>query len=103
MIPVFFSSSSKRDNTTILKDINPIPFEDSAYPLLLFIMTGFSSGINIQEKSSSALNDLVHVSQLRIHLVRETHFRCLHTKDIDMDTLLQVLNSSLSLRSYFEL
>ena len=44
-------------------------FDDSAYLLFPFIMTEFSGGGNIQDQSSSAINSLVHVSQLRINLV----------------------------------
>ena len=44
-------------------------FGGSTYPLFQFIMMEFSSGGNIQEKSSSAISGLVHVSQLRIYLV----------------------------------
>ena len=69
---IFNYSFNKIDNTTVRKDTDPIPvflFGDSTYPLLPFIMTEFSGGSNIQEKRSSAINGLVHVSQLRIHLV----------------------------------
>ena len=60
---------------TILQSESPsdpiqvFQFGDSAYLLFPFIMTELSGGGNIQEQSSSATNGLVHVSQLRIHLV----------------------------------
>ena len=43
----------------------------SFYELLMYkiIMTEFSGGGNIQDQSSSAINGLLHVSQLRINLV----------------------------------
>ena len=44
-------------------------FGDSAYPLFPFIMTEFWGGGNNQDQSSSVINGLLHVSQLRIHLV----------------------------------
>ena len=78
MIPVIFLNSSVNKmlgKGTIPQSESPsdsiqvFPFGDSAYPLFPFIMTEFSGGGNIQEQSSSAINGLVHVSQLRIHLV----------------------------------
>ena len=84
---------------------DPIPvflFGDSAYPLLPWIMMEFSKGINIQEKSCSVVNFLMYVWQLRIHLVHETHFRCLQlAKDININILPRVLYSCSHI--YFEL
>ena len=54
------------------KDTDPISvflFGNCGYPLLPFIMTEFSNCSNVQEKSSSVINGIAHVSQLRIHLV----------------------------------
>ena len=75
----------------------PILFQFS-YPVFLRISVariyheGVSSAINIQEKHSSAINGLVHVSQLRIHLVHEAHGRCLQrAMDININTLPRVL------------
>ena len=54
-------------------------FGDSEYQVFLFIMTKFSGGGKYsQDESSSAINGLMHVSQLRIHLahwklVLDTH------------------------------
>ena len=81
MIPVFFffflSCSVNKmlwKGTTPQSESPSDPIQvfligDSPYPLFLFIMTEFSGGGNIQDQSSSAINGLVQVSQLRIHLV----------------------------------
>ena len=77
MIPVIFFNSSVNMlwKGVILQSESPSDpiqvflFGDSAYPLFPFIMTEFPGGGNIQEQSSSAINDVMHLSQLRIHLV----------------------------------
>ena len=59
------------------KSANPISvflFCDSSCLLLPFIMKDFSGGSNIQEKSCSAISGLVHVPQLRVHLLVESLF-----------------------------
>ena len=98
----------KRDNTSILKGTDRIPvflFGDCTYPLLLFIMKEFAGGRNVQEKRFSAINGLVHVSQLRIHLI---HWMSV-LDDYDVPWILiktpfpQILYLCLTLRNYFEL
>ena len=104
---IFFNSSVnkmlRKGTIPICKVNDPIPvflFGNSGFPFLPFI-TQFSSGINIQEKSSSALNDLV---QVLLHLVHETCFLCLQrVMDININTLPRIPCSCLALHNYFEL
>ena len=78
MIPLIFCNSSVDKmlwKGTIPKFESPFDsiqvslFVDSALPLFPFIMTEFSGGGNIKDQSYSAINGLVHVSQLRFDLV----------------------------------
>ena len=76
--PQFFLNSSVNEmlwKETIPQSESPsnsiqvFLFGDSAYPLFPFIMKEFWGGGNNQDQSSSVINGLLHVSQLRIHLV----------------------------------
>ena len=51
-------------------------FGDSSYPLFSFIVTEFSGDGNIQEQSFSAINGLVHISQLSFGTLK-ARFICL--------------------------
>ena len=78
MIPLIFCNSSVDKilwKGTIPQSESPFDsiqvslFVDSALPLFPSIMTEFSGGGNIKDQSYSAINGLVHVSQLRFDLV----------------------------------
>ena len=107
MILIFFlilrNKMLRKGTIPICKVNDSIPiflFSNSGFPLLPF-KTQFLNGINIQEKSSSALNDLV---QVLLHLVHETCFLCLQrVMDININTLPRIPCSCLALHNYFEL
>ena len=63
-------------------------------------MREYSGGGNIKEESSSVINGLVHVSQLRTHLV---HWKPVQDTYNVLWNLLKVLYLFLALHTYFEL